>query len=166
MVKKPFSINGYQISITIGTEVFPNFWTKMTKVEKTYGTSEYSDGQSNVIFNLPGAVKYTDVTISKPFAPGDERLINGLIRVNSTAQDFVTVSIQPMYRDGYYNIPQGGQIILEFCTVGRTTAISEIDTGGSGVSMVEAQLYPGGIKSSGGSVAWWVEPTANVDLNN
>ncbi|AND75497.1 tail tube protein [Nostoc phage N1] len=161
-IKKPFNINSYQINLSVGSQSFTDFWVKCSKIEKTYGSSEYSDGQSNIVYNLPGAVKYSDVTLSKPFTPGDENMLKALIAVNSNPIDFVTASIQPMYRDGYYRVPQGGIIYLEFCTVGRVTPINEIDTGGSGVSMFEVQLYPGGIKSDGGNIQWWKEPEAQV----
>ncbi|AND75585.1 tail tube protein [Nostoc phage A1] len=160
--KRPFSINSFAVNLNIGNFVDARYWSKCSKIEKTYNTGEYSDGQSNIIYTLPGAIKYPEVVLSKAFSPGDEELINRLIAVNSDPIAWVTVFIQPMYRDGYYNVPQGGKIILEFCTVARATPINEIDTIGSNAAMFECALNPSRIRSDGGNINWWSEPAAQV----
>lgn len=162
VAKRPFNINSFAVNLTIGSFLDARYWHKCSKIEKTYNTSEYSDGQSNVIYTLPGAIKYSEVTLSKTFAPGDEELVNRLIAVNSDPISYVTVYIQPMYRDGYYNVPQGGKILLEYCTVARVTPINEIDTIGSNAAMFECVLNPGSIRSDGGNIKWWSEPAGVV----
>ncbi|QVQ57017.1 tail tube protein [Anabaena phage Elbi] len=160
--KRPFSINSFAVNLTIGSYLDVRYWSKCSKIEKTYNTSEYSDGQSNVVYTLNGSIKYSEVTLGKVFMPGDEELSNRLIAVNSNPIEYVSVYIQPMYRDGYYNVPQGGKIILEYCTVGRITPISEIDTIGSNPAMFECVLHPSRIKSDGGNINWWKEPQEQV----
>lgn len=158
--KQPFPVNSYGVTLNIGNEVNTSFWSKVSKIEKTYETSDYSDGQTNIIYKLPGAVRYSDLTLGKPFGEDDQPLFQSLLKVNADRQ-FVEVSIQPMYRDGYYSKNVGGLLIAQFCVVVSASLISEIDTGGNAPSMMEVVLSPGYI-SSQGSITWWNEPvTAN-----
>ena len=154
--KQPFSVNSYGVTLNIGNAIDSAFWSKVSKIEKTYETSDYSDGQTNIIYKLPGAVRFADVTLSKPFTEDNQNLFEALLKVNAERR-FVEAFIQPMYRDGYYSQNIGGVLILQFCVVVSASLISEIDTGGNAPTMMEVVLSPGYI-SSQGSIAWWKEP--------
>jgi hypothetical protein len=153
--KQPFSVNNYAVTMNIGRNTALSYWSKCSKIEKTYETSDYSDGQTNIIYKLPGAIRYSDVTLGKTFTEDDENLFAGLLQANGDRQ-FVEVFIQPMYRDGYYTKNIGGVIILQFCVVMSASLINEIDTGGNAPTMIEVVLSPGYITSQG-SVNWWTE---------
>jgi hypothetical protein len=154
--KQPFSVNSYGVTLNIGSAINSSYWSKCSKIEKTYETSDYSDGQTNIIYKLPGGVRFTDITLSKPFTEDDAELFTELLKVNSERK-FIEAFIQPMYRDGYYSQNIGGVVIAQFCVVVSASLISEIDTGGNSPTMLETVLSPGYI-SSQGSTIWWREP--------
>ncbi len=153
--KQPFSVNGFSCQINIGSTIDTTFWTKVSAIKKNYGSSTYSDGQTNIKYTLPGSITYENVTISRPFTEDDDVLVGSLIQMNARG-NFADVFIQPMYRDGFYSAPIGGQVILKSCSLVSFQMLDQIDTVGDDVAMTEVVLAPGWITSNG-SKKWWAE---------
>jgi hypothetical protein len=161
--KKPLSVNSFSVKVTIGTQTLESYFSKCSSIKKTYNTGTYSDGQSNIVYTLPSSVQYDDITLSKPLTVGDETLVSSMLQANSpkleaenAGTEYVTVDIQPMYRDGYLQQAIGGSIHAKYCVV-KSVQFPEIDTAGDGVAMVEFVLSPGYIASEG-STQFWSEP--------
>jgi len=156
--KKPFSVNNFAVKITIGTTTVDAFFSKCSQIKKNRGSSPYSDGQTNIVYQLPGSVSYEDVTLSKAFTEDDDALMSQLLAGNTKANEYITVDIQPVYRDGYFTEAIGGSIQLKYCTV-KSISLPEIDTAGDAVAMTEVVLSPGYVTSSGRK-QFWKEPAS------
>jgi hypothetical protein len=153
---KPLSVNSFAVKISVGGTVLDKFFSKCSTVKKTYNSSTYSDGQSNILYTLPGAVQYDDVTLSKPFTEEDGNLVREINAANTKPNEYVTVDIQAVYRDGYFQQDIGATITLKYCTV-KSVQFPEIDTTGDGVAMLEIVLSPGYVVGTGGK-NFWQEP--------
>jgi hypothetical protein len=158
--KKPLSVNSFSVKITIGTEAVTSFFSKCSSVEKTYNTGSYSDGESNIVYELPTSVKYSDLTLGKVFTEDDDALMQKLLSANNKVDQYVSVDIQPVYRDAYSTTAIGGTITAKYCTV-KSVKLPEIDTSGDGVAMLEFVLSPGYVTSDG-SKQFWKEPVATA----
>jgi hypothetical protein len=156
--KKPLSVNSFSVKITIGTEAIASFFSKCSSVEKTYNTGTYSDGQSNIVYELPSSVKYSDLTLGKVFTEDDDVLMQKLLAANNKVDQYVSVDIQPVYRDGYSTTAIGGSITAKYCTL-KSCKLPEIDTAGDAAAMIEFVLSPGFVTSDG-TKQFWKEPAA------
>jgi hypothetical protein len=156
--KKPLSVNSFSVKITVGTATINAFFSKCSGLEKTYNTGNYSDGQSNVVYKLPGSVEYSNVTLSKAFTEDDDAIVTALLAANSSNTDFITVDIQPVYRDGYYTKAIGGSVSAKYCTL-ASLKFPDIDTSGSDAAMLEFVLSPGYVDSAG-TKQFWKEPVS------
>lgn len=158
--KKPLSANNFQVQLTIQGQSSTAYWSKCSEIKKEYDAGTYSDGQSNIKYKLPGAVSYPDVTLSKTLQETDTALMTLLLKANQMSQgnsnEYITVDIQPVYRDGLATSNIGSVIHLMYCTV-MSVAFSAIDTQGSDPATVTLVVSPGYIQSND----WWVEPGAN-----
>jgi hypothetical protein len=150
---KPLSVNSFAVKISVNDVVLDKFFSKCSAIKKTYNSSTYSDGTSNTLYSLPGSIQYDDVTLSKPLIEDDGGLIKALLAANTKPNGFVTVDIQAVYRDGYFQQDIGANTTLKYCTV-KSVSLSEIDTAGDGVSMLEVVLSPGHVLGNGGKKFW------------
>lgn len=159
--KKPLSANSFAVKITDGTTNLNKYFSKCSGVSKEYNTGTYSDGQTNIVYTLPTSVRFPDITLSKPFVEDDGDIITLLNKVNSSPSTYITVNIQAVYRDGYFQTDIGGGVDVKFCTV-KSIKFPEIDTAGDSVAMLEIVLSPGFISPSG-SKGLWQEPAESTN---
>lgn len=158
---KPLSTNSFIVKITAGTTTVNKFFTKCSSIEQTNNTSPYSDGETNIIYELPTSIKYSDLTLSKPLKEDDDTLIATLLSANDKPDSFISVDIQPCYRNGFSVTTIGGSISAQYCIV-KSVKFPEIDTGGEDVAMLEVTLAPGYVTSAGSKQFWKATTATNT----
>lgn len=135
---RPITVQNFIVTIS-GLPTM--YFTKMTRPKETRTAVEYSDGQTGTTFEMPTMTKRDNVTLTKPFAPSQDKELIAWYNAQkvATAQKF-TVAIQPVNSDLTGTVIAGaGTIMLLGCEVLELT-FPEYDRAGTSVAEIDLKL--------------------------
>ncbi|MEA5603710.1 hypothetical protein [Nostoc sp. UHCC 0252] len=117
---------------TINLTAIPNvYWTTFSGIKTTHKRATYSDGQSQVERMTSGGTKaYANITVSKPYDPETDDVINSFIADHEDGLSF-DMSVTPIKRKSTGEIESRGTKSwkLTGCKLASSELMAGVDTG-------------------------------------
>jgi hypothetical protein len=134
-------VNQAQFVVTMGS--LSARFTTATGFEATRTEDPYNDGQTSLERKHLGFTSLTNVTLGKPYSPGQDRELEQAFKNARDTGSRETVAIQAVDTTIQGQPLAGTQtLVLTDCQI-KTIKYPAIDRNGSGVAMSEIEVVPG-----------------------